>query len=80
VTREEFIGVYERLAGAGLPVRANRERAWLDYRGWRVNYDSVLIRLADLTMASYAPWVSDRSIRWRNPPLRPRRSRTTEPN
>jgi hypothetical protein len=75
VAKDEFLAVYDRLAAAGVPVRSNRDRAWRDYRGWRVNYDAVLTRLADLTMASYAPWVSDRSIRWRTPPLRthPRR-------
>jgi hypothetical protein len=80
VTKDEFLAVYERLATSGVPVRSNRERAWRDYQGWRVNYDAVLTRLADLTMASYAPWVSDRSIRWRNPPLRARRARTAEPH
>jgi hypothetical protein len=29
--------------------------------GWRVNYDAVLVTLAGLVMAPYAPWSSDRS-------------------
>jgi hypothetical protein len=63
VAREEFIEVYERLAAAGLPVRPDRERAWRDFAGWRVNYDRVLLALCSLVMAPPAPWSSDRSPR-----------------
>jgi hypothetical protein len=61
VSRDEFIAIYEELAGAGLPVRPDRERAWRDFAGWRVNYDRVLLALCSLVMAPYAPWSSDRS-------------------
>lgn len=61
VNRDEFIEIYELLAGAGLPVKADRERAWRDFAGWRVNYDRVLLALCSLVMAPYAPWSSDRS-------------------
>ena len=40
----------------------DREQAWADFAGWRVNYDAVLIALCRLTMAPYAPWSSDRSL------------------
>lgn len=63
VAREEFMEIYERLAGEGLPVRPDRERAWRDFAGWRVNYDRVLLALCSLVMAPYAPWSSDRSPR-----------------
>jgi hypothetical protein len=63
VARDEFIDVYEQLAVAGLPVRPDRERAWRDFQGWRVNYDRVLLALCSLVMAPYAPWSSDRSPR-----------------
>jgi hypothetical protein len=75
VTREEFIAVYEELAAAGVPVRPDREQAWRDFRGWRVNYDEPVTALAGLTMAPYTPWVSDRSVRVRSAPLLPRRWR-----
>jgi hypothetical protein len=61
ITREEFMAVYEELATNGVPVRPDRERCWRDYRGWRVNYDEVLVAIAGLIMAPYAPWSSDRS-------------------
>jgi hypothetical protein len=49
-----------------LPLVADRDQAWRDFNGWRVNYDRVLIALAGLVMAPPAPWSSDRSVRdWR---------------
>jgi hypothetical protein len=74
VTRGEYDQVYDRLAELGLPLKADRDQAWRDFAGWRVNYDTVLLALAGLTMAPYAPWSSDRSS-YRRPPLRRRRAR-----
>ncbi len=65
IARSEFDDAYERLGGAGVPVRPDRQRAWRDFAGWRVNYDAVLLGLAGVTMAPYAPWSSDRSLRYR---------------
>lgn len=61
INRAEFEEVCRRLAAEGVPLKADREGAWRDFAGWRVNYDAVLLRLAALTMAPYAPWSSDRS-------------------
>jgi hypothetical protein len=61
VSRDEFTEVYDRLAEQGVPLKPDREQAWRDFVGWRVNYDTVLLALAALTMAPYAPWSSDRS-------------------
>jgi hypothetical protein len=62
ITRPEFDEVCDRLLASGVPVKADRDRAWQDFRGWRVNYDLVLLALASLTMAPYAMWSSDRSL------------------
>jgi hypothetical protein len=75
ITRDEFVAAYECLVAAAVPVHSDLEQCWRDYAGWRVNYDDVLIALAGLTMAPYAEWVSDRSIRVRRPPIHPRRRR-----
>jgi hypothetical protein len=75
ITREEFDEVYEALAHAGVPVRPDRDRCWRDFTGWRVNYDEALLGLAGITVAPYAQWSSDRSPRYRRPPLRGRRRR-----
>jgi hypothetical protein len=61
VTRDEFNEVFHALQDAGLPMKADREQAWRDFAGWRVNYDAVLLGLAGFVMAPYAPWISDRS-------------------
>jgi hypothetical protein len=75
IDRSEFDAAYEELASFGVPVRPQREQCWRDFKGWRVNYDTVLIALAGLTAAPYAPWSSDRSLRYQRPPLtRMRRS------
>lgn len=60
VTRQEYEAACDRLAEAGVPLKADREQAWRDFAGWRVNYDAALIGLARLTMAPPAPWSSDR--------------------
>jgi hypothetical protein len=66
IGRNEFDDACEALAGQGVPLKDDRDQAWLDFSGWRVNYDTVLVAMAGLTMAPYAPWSSDRSIRdWR---------------
>lgn len=62
ISRFEFDQAVEQLRAAGVPLVPDRERAWVDFAGWRVNYDTVLIELAMLTMAPYAPWSSDRSL------------------
>lgn len=63
VGRDEFDVAWEELATQGVPLRSDREGAWRDFTGWRVNYDRVLVSLAGLTMAPYARWSSDRSFR-----------------
>jgi len=60
IRREEFDAVCEQLEAGGVPVRTDREKAWRDFAGWRVNYDKVLLGLAAITMAPWAPWSTDR--------------------
>ena len=52
--RAEFDQVLDKLAEAGLPLKADREQAWRDFAGWRVNYDRALILLCGLVMAPQA--------------------------
>lgn len=60
ISREEFDDAYDQLKEAGVPVKADRDQCWRDFAGWRVNYDTVLLTLANLTVAPIAPWTSDR--------------------
>jgi hypothetical protein len=61
ISRVEFDAACAELASSGVPLQKDREAAWRDFRGWRVNYDTVLLALAGMTMAPYAPWSSDRA-------------------
>lgn len=61
ISREEYDDVVRQLEEEGLPIKEDRDQAWHDFAGWRVNYDAVLLSLAELTVAPYAPWTSDRS-------------------
>lgn len=65
VTRAEWEDVCDRLAEVGVPIVADRDQAWSDFAGWRVNYDVPLRALAGLTIAREAPWSSDRPIEYR---------------
>lgn len=60
VTRREFDLVCVELEAAGVPLKPDRDRAWRDFTGWRVNYDSVLVQLAALVDAPPGRWSSDR--------------------
>jgi hypothetical protein len=40
ITRDEFDEAYDRLSGEGVPLKADRDHAWVDFAGWRVNYDT----------------------------------------
>jgi len=72
VTREEFDEAYDDLAANGVPLRADRDQAWRDFAGWRVNYDQVLLGLCALIVPPTAPWSSDRGMQQYRPRLRKR--------
>ena len=69
VDHKEFDDLLNQLATAGLPLKPDREQAWRDFAGWRVNYDRALILLCGLVMAPQAPWSSDRAPQFKLPPL-----------
>jgi hypothetical protein len=56
ISKAEFNSVVDKLAAAGVPLKPDREQAWVDFAGWRVNYDVVLLALSALTMAPSSPW------------------------
>jgi len=59
IQREAFDAAYEMLEREGVPLKKDRDQAWQDFAGWRVNYDAVLGALAELIMAPQAPWSID---------------------
>jgi hypothetical protein len=62
ISRREFDLMYVELEAAGLPLKPDREKAWADFCGWRVNYDTTLVRLATVVTAPPAHWSSDRVV------------------
>lgn len=69
ITREEYDGLIRKLEEAWLPIKPDREKAWLDFAGWRVNYDRTLLVLCSMVMAPQAPWSSDRAPKFKLPKL-----------
>jgi len=57
---QEFEQAVAILAACGFPMERTAEEAWPDFRGWRVNYESVSYRLADRLTAPPAPWSGPR--------------------
>ncbi len=61
IQRQEFDEVFDALADAGISMHEDRDQAWKDFVGWRVNYEAPLLGLAEMLRVPYAPWTSDRS-------------------
>lgn len=61
LTFEEFKGAMGRLEEMDFPMERTPEEAWPHFVGWRVNYESIAYRLADLIMAPPAPWSGHRT-------------------
>jgi len=61
IDRARFDQALEVLDRAGVPLVEDRDQAWRDFNGWRVNYDAPLRKLEQLTVAP-APWW-DRPLR-----------------
>jgi hypothetical protein len=72
LTFEEFEEAVAMLEHVGFPMERTAEEAWPDFRGWRVNYESVAYRLADRLTAPPAPWSGTRR-HLRSGPVAPRR-------
>jgi hypothetical protein len=60
VSRLDFDSLYDALAEIGIPLKADRDQAWRDFAGWRVNYDAVLVGLAVMTLSPPGYWSFDR--------------------
>ncbi len=67
ISRAEYDQAVAELENAGIPIKPDRETAWLDFTGWRVNYDKALLALAELTMAPPAPWTGTRREKYHGP-------------
>lgn len=59
IPRHEFDEVCDQLAAEGVPIEEDRDMAWREFSGWRVNYDVPLRMLCQIVLAPYAQWSSD---------------------
>ena len=59
ISRTEFDAACALLARHGVPLKEDRDLAWQNFAGWRVNYDVVLLALYALTTAPYISWSSE---------------------
>lgn len=59
---EEFVAAVAHLQAAGLRCERTAADAWPHFRGWRVNYESIADRLADILVAPRAPWLGTSPI------------------
>lgn len=58
LTREHFDVVCAEMAAAGVPLKEDRDAAWVAFSGWRVNYDSIVEAAAEALDAPPSPWSS----------------------
>jgi hypothetical protein len=78
LTYEEFASAVEMLERVGFHAERTAEQAWPDFRGWRVNYESIAYRLADRLTAPPTPWSGPRR-HLHSGPVEPRRPAQTKP-
>ena len=72
LTFDEFERAVAMLVGVGFVTERTADEAWADFRGWRVNYETVAYRLADRLTVPPAPWSGQRR-HMRSGPVEPRR-------
>ena len=76
LTFPEFERAVAMLMSVGFATERSAEEAWADFRGWRVNYETVAYRLADRLTVPPAPWSGQRrhmrsgTVEPRRPPQR----------
>jgi hypothetical protein len=71
VTFEDFAAAADMLRVLDYPIARSNEEAWPHFRGWRVNYEAIALKLAYATDAPPALWSGGR--RWPSTPLPPGR-------
>ena len=60
LTYEDYLHGAKHLEDIGFPMERSPEDAWADFRGWRVNYESTALALAERIVATPGPWMGGR--------------------
>lgn len=76
---EDYLRGIERLGEVDFPMERAPQEAWVHFRGWRVNYESILYELADMIVAPPGPWSGERS-RLRGLTIEPQRPTDRRPD
>ena len=74
VSYEQFGEAVDELRRLGYPIERSNDEAWPHFRGWRANYDTAALSLANLLDAPPALWSGPR--RWPSHPIAPLRPAT----
>jgi hypothetical protein len=59
INRVQFDEALAELEANNLPLKSDHDQAWRDFRGWRVNYDTVLRALVQIISKPPVPWIND---------------------
>jgi hypothetical protein len=78
LTYAEFLDALSRLASVDFPLARSNEEAWLDFVGWRVNYEAAAYAIARTIDAPPALWSGPR--RHPIPAIAPQRPATRRAN
>ena len=60
LTYAEFVDAIDRLASVDFPLERSNEEAWLDFVGWRINYEAAAYAIARAIDAPPALWSGPR--------------------
>jgi hypothetical protein len=58
---DEYLRGVHRLGDIEFPLERTAEEAWPHFKGWRVNYESVALDIADRVLATPGPWAGTRT-------------------
>jgi hypothetical protein len=56
LSREEFDEGWRRLESVDFPAERSPDEAWLNFKGWRVNYEPIVDALTAIIVPPPAPW------------------------
>jgi hypothetical protein len=77
VSREDFGEAMDTLRSVSYPIEVTDDEAWVNFRGWRANYDLAALSIARAVDAPPALWTGPR--RFKSTPMPPVRPPTRAP-
>lgn len=57
ITRPQFDAAVAYMEASGVPICEDRDQAWRDFAGWRVNYDAIIEHTAERFTTPPDPWL-----------------------